>query len=405
VAKSTIRRTLVWLAIAAIAAAGAYFAFRPQAVPADIATVTSGPLQVTIDEEGETRVKETYVVSAPVAGDVQRIDIDVGDPVVAGSTVVAVIEPSGPSFLDIRSRRQAEARVKAAEAATAQARAEVSRARAELRFAKSDLRRAETLAARETISARARERAELDVAKRRAELATAEAALRIRLSDLEIARAALITPVEASGKRFDGVVSVRAPVTGRVLAKLHESEGVIQAGAPLIEIGDPDNLEIVVDLLSSDAVQVAEGATVLIGEWGGDSQLAGRVRRVEPYGFTKTSALGIEEQRVNVIVDFTGPPARRRGLGHGYRVLARIIVWQADDVVRVPLSALFRDAEAWAVFVIDGEGRARLQRIRIGRRNSVHAEVLDGLSAGERVVTHPGDRIVEGVKIVSRPGR
>jgi predicted ABC-type transport system involved in lysophospholipase L1 biosynthesis ATPase subunit len=234
-------------------------------------------------------------------------------------------------------------------------------------------------------------------------VAIARAELQVRESELETARAALIEPGvdPMTGARAGCCVELRAPVSGRILRILDESEEVVLAGTPLLEIGDPDDLEVVVDLLSQDAVRVAPGALVLIEGWGGGALLNGRVQRVEPYEFTKVSALGIEEQRVNVIIDFVDPAAARRALGHGYRVMARIVVWQADDVVILPVGALFRRGDAWAVYV-DEDGRARERAVAIGHRNSLYAEVLEGLEPGDAVVLHPGDRIAADVRIVAR---
>jgi HlyD family secretion protein len=327
-----LRRVLIWGALAALLGGGLTYAFWPEPVPVDLGEVARGPVRVTVDEEGRTRVKEVYVVSAPVAGRMRRIETHVGDAVVAGETVLATIEPTAPTFLDVRSRTQAESAVRAAEAAK-----------------------------RETISQRALDSAELEVKTRQAAVSTAQASLRVKTFELETARASLIVPGndETSGQEAGSCcVEVRAPVSGRVLRVLQESESVVPAAAPLIEIGDPQDLEIEVDLLSRDAVKIKEGAAVLIEDWGGGTTLAGRVRRVEPYGFTKISALGIEEQRVNVIIDFTDPLDKWRRLGHGYRVETRIIVWEGTDVLNVPLGALFRHGDAWAVFV-DSEGRAR----------------------------------------------
>jgi HlyD family secretion protein len=381
------------------------YVFWPRPVPVDLGAVTRGTVRVTVGDEGRTRVKEIYVVSAPITGRARRIEIHVGDPVVADETLLATIQETQPTFLDVRSKSKAQAEVKAAEAAKALAQAEVARAKAELEFARTDLNRARSLAARGNISQRALDRAELEVKTREAALATAEASLRVRIFEFETALAALIEP--GQGAALADVetrccVKVLAPVNGRVLRVLHESEGVVEAGTPLIEIGDPRELEVEVDLLSSDAVNVVEGAEVEIVRWGGDETLAGRVRRVEPYGFTKVSALGIEEQRVNVIIDFTDPPERWRPLGHGYRVETRIVVWRGDGVLKLPLSALFRDGDAWAVFVLD-DGRARLRHVDLGRTNSLEAQVLDGLEEGEQVVLYPSDRVFDNVRIVARP--
>ncbi|MFQ5956059.1 MAG: efflux RND transporter periplasmic adaptor subunit [Kiloniellales bacterium] len=400
----TRRRPLIVAAAGGLTALALVYAFWPQPVPVDLGAVSRGTLRVTVDDEGRSRVKDVYVVSAPVAGRALRIESKVGDEVIAGETVLATIQEAQPTFLDARSMRQAEAEVKAAEAARTLAEAELVRTRAELDFARTELNRAEALAARNNISQRALDHARLEVKTREAAVAVAQAALRVKRFELETARASLIDPSEAAeppGQTRRRWVEVRAPTSGRVLRILHESEGVVTAGAPLVEIGDPRQLEVVVDLLSTDAVKVKEGAEVVIEDWGGGEVLAGRVRRVEPYGFTKVSALGIEEQRVNVIIDFTDPPAKWRPLGHGYRVETAIVVWRQADVLKLPVSALFRDRDSWSVFVVS-EGRARLRRIAIGRNNGIEAQVLEGLLEGEQVVLHPSDRVTDGARIVVR---
>jgi HlyD family secretion protein len=395
---------LVLAVIVALVAGALVYAFLPQPVPADLAKVARGALRVTVDDEGRTRVKEVYVVSAPLAGRVLRIERHVGDPVKAGETVLATIQPTAPTFLDLRGKAQAEAAVHAAEAALRLAEAELTRAQAELEFARSDLVRARKLASGNTISQKALDNARREFKTSEAAVAAAEAALRVKTFDLETARASLIGPGNEAGmRREEGCcVSVRAPVDGRVLRLVQESEAVIAAGAPLVEIGDPRDLEVVVDLLSRDAVRVREGAEVEIDQWGGDVTVAGRLRRIEPTGFTKVSALGIEEQRVNVIIDFTDPPADWQSLGHGYRVEAHIVVWQGEDVLKVPVSALFRHGEAWAVFAL-ADGRARLRTLEVGHRNALAAEVLAGLEEGEQVVLYPSDRLFDGAAVTARP--
>lgn len=396
-------RTIIVSVLALIVLAAIAHLFWPHPVPVDLAPVARGGLRVTVNDEGRTRVRDVYVVSSPLPGRVRRIDVEVGDPVTAAETLLASINPTKPGFLDVRSHAQAEAVVKAAEAAAALARAEAKREQAELVFARSDLERARTLVAKNTISQRALERAELDVKIREAALASATAALDVRQFELEQARAALIMPMDVPGpdSHLQCCVEIRAPVTGAVLRLLHESEGVVVAGTPLLEIGDPRDLEIIADLLSTDAVKISADADVTIERWGGEGLLRGRVKRVEPYGFTKVSALGIEEQRVNVIIDLTDPPERWRALGHGYRVDVAITLWQDDDILKLPLGALFRDGEAWAVFLAT-DGRAAVRHVEIGHRNEHFAELTTGLDAGDLVVLHPSDRLSDGISITPR---
>jgi HlyD family secretion protein len=396
------KRALFWAPPAVLLVLALAWLFRPDAVPVDLAAVERGPLTVAVSDEGETRVRDVYVVSAPVPGRMQRIEVEAGDAVVADSTVVARIEPSDPAFLDVRSAAEARAGVDAAAAARTHAEAQVSRAEAELEFARAELERMRALARSHTVSAN-----ELDSAERRAKtavaaLAEAQAQRRVRESEYQVARARLLSPATSrQGKGACDCVEVRSPVSGTVLRVVTESEGVVQAGAPLLEVGSPEQLEVVVDLLSADAVRVEPGQRVIIEAWGGEQPLAGRVRRVEPFGFTKVSALGIEEQRVNVVIDITEPRERWLRLGHGYRVEPRIVLWEADDVLRVPLSALFRQGDRWAVFVEQG-GRAVLREVELGQGNGLEAEVRGGLEAGERVVLHPGDRVSPGVRLVER---
>ncbi len=397
-------RRIFYTTIALGIAAGLAYSFQPQPHAVDMAEVEAGDLTVTLAGEGQTRVKDIYVVSAPVAGRKLRITKKVGEPVEANRTVLAAIEPSDPAFLDVRSTAEAKARIKAAQAARALAQAEVKRYEAELDFAKAELRRADALVKRGTISKRDLERAELDVRTKEAAVSTAKAALRVKNFDLETAKAALID----RGNSKDGVgsaccVKVRAPINGNILRVVLESAAVVPAGAPLLEVGDPENLEIVVDLLSSDAVQVQLGDEVLIDDWGGGETLKGRVRRVEPAGFTKISALGIEEQRVNVLIDFAEPPERYERLGHGFRVETRIVIWRGENVLKVPMSALFREGNEWAVFTVRAK-TARLQALKIGRSNGDYAEVIEGLAAGDRVVQHPSDVIEDGSEVVRRGG-
>ena len=396
----------VWrgLAIVIVAAALGY-AFRPQPVPVDLATAERGRLIVTVADDGETRVREVYLVSAPLPGQVLRFEGDVGDAVVATETVLANILPSQPAFHNVRTRSELEAAVQAAEAARALAEAELARSEAQVDFATAEYERAERLHERGHISQASLDRAHMQLRTEAAATLTARAALSMREFELETARASLIGPSVAGGSDEQSAgccYAVRAPVDGRILRIFHESEGVVEAGAPLIEIGDPGDLEIVVDLLSTDAVQVSEGAEAFIEGWGGGERLAGRVRRVEPYGFTKTSALGIDEQRVNVIVDFDEPAERLRLLGHGYRVEVAIVVWRGEDLLKVPVGALFRIGGDWALFVVE-DGSAVLRRIEIGHMNGTEAEVLGRLEAGETVVLHPSDRIADGVAVTARP--
>lgn len=385
----------------AILAAGLVYAFWPRPIAVDMAHVTQGPFRITLESEGKTRVREAYTVSAPIAGRLLRIEVHAGDAVMSNATVLARIEPSDPAFLDARSRSQAEATVKAAEAARVLAAAELASARAERDFAKAELVRAKALAERGNISESARDKAEMAARTTAAQVNSADAALRVRTFELETARASLIDPSGDGARTGTCCVSVRAPVDGTVLRVVHEDEGVVPAGTALLEMGDPKDQEIVADLLSEDAVKVAPGMSVSIEDWGGPGILHGRVRRIEPYGYTKISALGVEEQRVNVLIDITDPTEVWARLGHGYRVKVRIVLSETEQAVRVPLGALFRDGDDWAAFVV-GDGRARLRHLTLGGRDGHRAEVTGGVAPGDTVVLHPGTRIEDGARVTPR---
>ncbi len=393
-----LKRPLWWLAGAAIVFAIG-FALRPQPVPADFATVGQGSLMVTIDEEGETRVRDRFVVSAPVTGRVLRIGLEPGDPVRRGETVIASVQPALPPLLDRRARDEAEARVAAAQAAIDRARAARDRAQIERDLAWADVKRQRELDQGGLVSQERLESVQTGARALDEALRAAESGVRAAEYELQAARAAL---TDAAGRRDTGPpVAVRAPVTGVVLRRLRESEAIVPAGEPLVELGDPQNLEVVADLLSTDAVRVPAGGRVLIEGWGGDRTLRGLVRRVEPSGFTKVSALGVEEQRVNVLVDFEDPAAAWQALGDGYRVEIRVIVWERDDVLKVATNSLFRVGDEWAVYVVE-DGRARRRSVRVGQRNGLEAEILSGLEAGEQIILHPGDLVRDGAAVAER---
>lgn len=385
--------TLAALALAAVLA----WAFRPQPVAVEVARVARGRVEVTVDAEGRTRIKDRYVVAAPLAGRLLRVELKPGDPVEAGRTVVAAIEPSDPELLDPRARALAEARLKAADAALARTTPLVDQARTARDYARTALERAERLFAEKTLSHQ-----ELDAAEEREHLATealraAEFAAQIAAFELEQARAVLEAgaPGAAGGATR---LEIKAPIGGRVLRVWQESATVVAPGTRLLELGDPANLEVEIEALSSDAVRIAPGARVWLEQWGGEEPLAARVRVVEPSAFRKVSALGVEEQRVFVIADFAGAPEARARVGDGYRVEARTVVAEADDVRTIPTGALFRQAGEWAVFVVEGR-RATLRRIALGLRNDLLAEVREGLQDGETVIVHPSDCVAEGIRV------
>jgi HlyD family secretion protein len=401
---TTRKRVLLWLAPVGALLVVLAWLFRAEAIAVDLLTVERGPLEVTISDEGETRVRDVFVVSAPVTGLMRRVELKAGDHVTANETIIARLEPTVPMFLDERAMAEAKANVDAADAARKFAEAQGRRMQAELEFAESELRRLRALATRQSISQN-----ELDSAERRAKtaaaaVAEAQAAMKMRASEYQQARARLLNPAESrrAVEECDCVL-VRSPVAGSVLRVLQESESTIAAGTPIVEIGDPRNLEIEVELLSEEAVRVRPGQPVVIDSWGGSAPLRGAVQRIEPYGFTKVSALGIEEQRVHVIIDLVEPYETWRRLGHGYRVEPRIVVWESKDVLRVPLSALFRQKDHWAVFV-EKNGRAELRKVQIDHQNGLQVQITEGLAVGERVVLHPNERIADGSRIRMRVG-
>lgn len=398
----TAKRALYFLIVVVVVAGGFFWAFRAPPVPVDLAEIGRGDVVVSVTDEGVARIKEVYTISAPVPGRVLRTPLDVGDLVEREETIVAVIEPQAPAFLDARLRGEAQAAARSAEAALALAEAEVARAEAELRFWRNELDRNERLSRTNTIASRTLEQTRLELSIREASLATAHAGLEVRRQDLSRARAVLIEPdVDEMEARAACCMSLRSPISGRVLEVIAESAHVVATGEPLIAVGDPTDLEIVVDLLSADAVRSPRGARARIERWGGDAALEARVTRIEPRGFTKVSALGIDEQRVNVILEIASPPEKWRALGHDYRVLASITIDERKDVLRAPMGAVFRSGDEWAAFV-ETEGVAVLRELELGARNDAFAEVLSGLEAGDRVVLHPSDRIEDGVAIQSR---
>jgi HlyD family secretion protein len=396
------RKLLIALAGAAGIAAAIFFLL-PVPVEVDLAVAGRGPLRVTVDEDGKTRIKDRYVVSAPLAGRLLRIEMRPGDRVEAGKTLLAAVEPTDPSLLDERARAEADARLKAAEAAFQRAGADLERLREGHELARHALEMAKELIQSGNLSQDAYDAAEHGERMAARDLDGARFAVDIAGFELEQARAALlrIRPRAADGPESSWRLEILSPIDGQVLRVFQESATVAAPGLRLLELGDPADLEAEIDVLSTDAVRIHPGTKVIIEQWGGERHLRGRVRLVEPAAFTKVSALGVEEQRVWVIADFDDPFEERKTLGDAYRIEARIVIWEGEDVLKVPAGALFRQAEGWAVFVA-AAGRARLRRVEIGWNNGLEAEALGGLAAGEQVVLHPSDRIREGVRIVPR---
>lgn len=382
---------LIFLLMASLA-----FAFWPRSITVEIAVVTEGPMTETVDDDAITRLKDVYIITAPVSGRLLRIDKDAGDDVTAG-TVLAVMQPAVPQFLDGRTQLEHESAIRAAAASRDEAKAQIKSALARLEYARIDFKRAGKLAEKDAVSLDRQDQARQFLYAAEAALASAESVLQQREAEYKLAQAAMLQPAETALPQEDKV-EITAPVNGKVLRVFQESEAVVSAGTALMETGEPGNLEIAADLLSRDAVRIAPGDLVDIDNWGGEGVLSGIVRLIEPAGKTKVSSLGIEEQRVNVIIDLTDPKHAWAALGHGFQVDVRIAVWHDGQVIRVPISAIFRIKRDWAVFRND-DGRARLQVIRLGHMTDQYAEVLEGLSAGDQVIAYPSDRIQDGVLI------
>ncbi len=392
------KRRLTWLAVALVIVIALVYGFRPQPQLVDMVAATRAPMQVTVEQEGKTRVVDRYIVSAPVRGTACRVELDVGDKVSKNQALVT-IKPLQSQALDPRSRAEAVARVAASEAALHAAEQNAQSARADAGFAAKELARLKPLAERGHVAVEKLDQAAARARSTEAALRSADFAVDVARHELAAARTALqYTGAEASAS---DAVPVRAPVTGRVLKIQQQCEGVVSAGQPLLEIGDTRSLEIETDVLSADAVRIKPGMSVSYDRWGGDEPLQGRVRRVEPVGFTKVSALGVEEQRVLVISDITSEAAQWQNLGDSYRVEARFILWQDQDVLQIPASALFRFKDGWAVFIAEGN-RARRRIVQVGRRNGLAAQLLQGLTEGETVITHPDETIRDGVAIKQR---
>jgi HlyD family secretion protein len=400
----------VWAVVFALGLAGLGWFAWPQPIPVDLAAVSRGAMEVTVDDDGKTEVRHVYTVSAPVAGKVLRISHPpgeegvsrhVGDQVTANETIVAVMQPTAPGFIDFRTREEGEAAVAAADAAVKYAESEVRRLEAAVTFYRAEYDRTEALARTQSVSAAAFDKAKFDIESNEASLLSEKAQVAVWQGVRASLNARLINPSNTTAPIGPGCcIELRAPVSGRVLRVIQENEAVVPAGAPLIEIGDPFDLDVVADLLSTDAVRIKPGAPVHIDGWGGPP-LHGRVVRVDPAGFLKVSALGIEEQRVRVAVDLVDPPEAWSRLGHDYRVTVHVAVWNAENAITVPVGALFRRSEDWAVFTVK-DGRARVAAIKIDHRNDQVAEVLSGLSVGDRVILHPGDRIDDGARVSER---
>jgi HlyD family secretion protein len=388
-------RRLVYLVIAAAIVAALTWALWPQPVPVTVGTIARHDLVATIDEEARTRIRDIYTVSAPIAGTMLRTELHAGDEVASGRTIVATLRPANPGLLDERSRQVARATADAAAAAVGLAEMELKESQAALKFTQGEHQRATALAKRGTISERAFEKSAYDLAVAEARVTSAESSVQVRRKESESASAALIESAGAGESQC--CAQVVAPASGVILRVLAESEQSLAVGTPILEIGNPGDLEIEVELLSRDAVRIAPGAKATVDGWGG-APIAARVSKIDPSAFTKVSALGVEEQRVNTVLRLEGDPKQWQRLGHGFRVLVHIESWRGDNTLAVPLSALFRTGEEWSVFAAEN-GKAVRRLVKIGERNLAHAELKEGLKEGDQVILHPSDRVTDGVRV------
>lgn len=395
------KKTVLWIVGITAVGAGLYYTFQEQPVPVDVAEIVTGPMEVTIDADGITRIRNVFDVSTPVSGTALRSLVEVGDFVLAGETIVAVIEPNQPVFLDARSRLQAEAAVKEAEAALRLSDLNIAATEASYEYARDQYNRTKSLSDSGTLSTNSLAEVELLLEQARTALASALSERNLRLSSLERTKAMLVEPETGTSEIESCCIEILAPIDGSILAVASSSERVVMAGELLVSIGLTGDLELVVDLLSTDVVNLAIGSSAYVERWGGEGTLLAEVVRIAPSAFTKISALGIAEQRVRVVLELRSPEESYAALGDGFRVFVRVIRWQSDDVLQVPISALYRDNESWAVFTVV-DGVANSVAIDIGQRNASVAEVLSGISPGDTVITHPSDRISEGVLTVNR---
>ena len=382
-----------WAALLIMAAlAVLFFLLRPPPMSVESALVVRGPLRMTVDEDGETRAHDRFVVAAPVAGRLLRVELEEGDSV-SENAVVAKLDPLP---LNQQQREETLARIETAQATKRQADARLAHAREDYEQTRRDLTRAETLAKQSVLSTQMLEQARNSETTSREELEAAKFNVLAAASEVKVAQAGLVG-IDA-GNAGRKIISLRSPVAGRVLRVVEKSERVVQAGAPVLLLGDPSRIEVVTDVLTTDAVNVKPGAPVYLEGWGGDHPLRAKVRLIEPAGFTKISALGVEEKRVNVIADFVDSPDV---LADGYRVETRIVTWEGQSVLKVPGSAAFREGETWCVFAIE-RGRAKRRNVQIGHRSQSEVEILQGLTEGEEVILHPSNQLKDGARVRTR---
>lgn len=381
--KKVRRRWLPWIGailLVALIVAGLW----PKPTIVEVKSVAPGLLRATVNEEGKTRIRQRYTVSAPVSGQLRRIPYKAGEPIKAGETILAVIDPVTPTLLDERSRLQAQARRDSA-AAT------LDKNRASHDFAASELRRFEQLHKQSTVSVQEYESVQMRATTTARELAVAESALRQAEAEL-----AAYTPGNPGATNVP--VEIKAPVGGRVLRVHEESSRVVAAGTPLVDVGDPTEIEVVIEVLSRDGAVIAPGTKVLLEQWGGNEPLEARVRLVEPAAFTKVSALGVEEQRVRVVADMVTPAEKRAGLGDQFRVESRIVLWEDAHALKAPSGALFRHGQEWAAFILK-DGHAHLKQVKVGRSSGTEVQILEGLNPGDEVIMYPGNHIKDGMRV------
>lgn len=392
--------SLIYAGAAVIGTALLVYAFLPIAAEVDVATVTRGKLEVTVREDGKTRIKERYMVSSPLEGELLRVTLHAGDQVQAGKSLLAVIEPGDPSLLDARAHAESEARVKASEARLSHAQAQLERAQASHEFARQQHARIEKLLSSKSVTREAFDAAVHVLNTTREDVHVAEFDIKIAEFELEQAKAALIRTT-GMNQSVDSRFEIRSPIDGEVLRVIQESAAKLPAGTQLMELGDRGNLEVEIDVLSSDAVMISPGSKIYLEHWGAKSHLLARVRLVEPQGFLKISSLGVEEQRVNVIADFVDPPEARQRLGDAYRVEARIVIWDSENVLKVNAGTCFRYEDGWAVYRIVNS-RAQLTKVEIDHSSGLEVEILDGLNAGDQLVAYPSDQIFDGTRVTPR---
>lgn len=397
VGKNLVRRSLPWLGVLGLVAL-VIWGLWPKPITIETGTAARGPLTVRVSEEGKTRVKNRYVIAAPVAGKMCRVALKPGDEVTAGGTLVTTIEPAASPLLDPRARTQAEAAVQMREASRRQATEALEARRAALKLADTDRDRMRAMTRTGSMADSDRDQMEADSAMKGAEFRAAEFFLQVTDYELAQARAALERPAAVTP---GNLVEVKSPVSGRVLKVMQESEMVVAPGTQILEIGDPTDIEIEAEILSRDAVTIQPGDSVEVDQWGGENPLKGRVRRVEPAAFTKISALGVEEQRVIVLTDLLDLPAAAKSLGDRYRVEVRVAVWHSEEALIVPAGALFREGNTWKTYVFRS-GTARLTTVDAGHSDGRFTEVLSGLGAGDEVLLHPPDTMKDGTAVIKR---